>query len=216
MQNKNNNARRFACLALLLTTAPAFACGYHDPTLFAQAVTNHLYPNALHITGAIASARRDGYLPPLDVALITATGDERKALDRAALERTITALCAIGLAIDETVEQGSETGVSVLILESMMWTRYSAEYFDVRQGIHTKGPADGDVVLITEALVVQAIQDGTLSIERAVELGVMRVYADDQQREELLARFGSIGEAPLESPRFMFAFDSVLEIDPRP
>ena len=203
-------ALRLGGLALLCYAVPGVTCGFHDPTLFAQAMVNHTYPNALHVTWAIKQARQTGLLPPLDAARVTATGDKRRALDRAAFMQTMAALYAIGIAIDGLSEQGLEQPISVLILESMLWTRFSPDLPHVRQGMHAKGPEQGDVVLITEMPVVLAIQQGSLSIERAVELGVVRVYADDQRREALLARFGSIGTEPLDGPRFVYTFQRIF------
>ena len=187
------------CLAIAAYAGPAYSCGYHDSTLLAQGFLNQLYPNSLHVTGAIMRARRAGHLPPFDQTRLFARGEERKALDRQAFADTMAAVHALAVAIEQRSARRARPGISMVVIDTMLWTRFSGEFFDVRQGLHQDGPVAGDIVLITDEPVVQSIRDGSLTIARAVELGVIRIYADEQARNTLLDRFGSIGEAPLES-----------------
>lgn len=181
-------------------TGPTLSCGFHDPTLVAQGMLNHMYPKALYIVGAIQRARQAGRLPKFSQSRLQATSEERKILERIAFEKTMSALHALGIEIERRTEQGLQPGISLVVLNTMLWTRFSSEYFDVRQGLHVKGPVAGDVVLVTDEPVILSIQEGSMSIDRALELGVMRIYAAEQQSDVLLDRLGSIGETPLSHP----------------
>lgn len=189
-------------LALLLTVmqaGPAGACGSHDPSLIARGSLNHVYPNSLHIIGAIQRARFSGELPPFDRDRFQARGEERQRLGRIAFEQTLSALHAIGTEMARNGDNKPYPDIAIVVLDNLLWTRFSSDYFDVRQGLHVKGPAPGDVVLVTDEPVVRSIQSGSMSIERAIELGVLRFYGPENQMSELLASVGRIGEAPLRS-----------------
>jgi hypothetical protein len=43
--------------------------------------------------------------------------------------------------------------------------------------VHADGPAEGDVVVVTEALVVKAIVERQLSMADALAGGMIRIYA---------------------------------------
>ena len=192
----------------LMSPVTALACGSHDPTLLARGILNHIYPNSLHVIGAVQRARRAGELPPLDSTRLQARGDARAALDRIAFANTMSAVHALGVEMSRS--RGQQPDVALVVLDTMLWTRFSRKYFDVRQGLHVDGPAPGDVVIVTDEPVVQSIQNGHMSIARAAEIGVLKVYATEQVRSELLDRIGSIGETPLQRSRF-FAWSDFEE-----
>ncbi|MGI9290023.1 MAG: hypothetical protein ACR2QG_01955 [Gammaproteobacteria bacterium] len=191
-----------ACLVVLAHVSPAFSCTFHDPKILAQGLMNHMYPNSLYVNGAIMQARKAGHLPQVDSQRLMARGSERHRLDRIAYGRTLSALYSLGVAIDSLAAQEDTSAVSVVVLDTMLWARYSDEYTDVREGLHYTGPVSGDTVLVTDEPVILAIRDGAMTINQAVELGVIRIYADEQERDELLDRLGSIGEAPLQDSGF--------------
>ena len=189
-------------LALVINSGAVLACGIHDPALLAKGSLNHFYPNALWVTGAIQKARRDGELPPIDRTRLQARGDARKMLDRVAFANTLSGLHALGVEVQKRNGRKQQPDVAMVVLDTMLWTRFSSRHFDVRQGLHVEGPAPGDLVLVTDEPVVQAIYSGSMSVARAVELGVVRIYASEWERGELLDRIGSIGEVPLQPSRF--------------
>ena len=205
-----------AFLSLVINSGAALACGSHDPTQLARGWLNHFYPNALWVTGAIQKARHADELPPFDRNRLQARGDERTRLDRAAFANTLSALHALAVELQNRNGSGHQPDVALVVLDTMLWTRFSSKYFDVRQGLHVEGPDPGDLVLVTDEPVVQSIQNGTLSIARAVELGVVRIYASEGERGELLDRIGSIGEAPLPRSRFFAWSDFDSQADPLP
>ena len=91
---------------------PTLSCGYHDPTLVAQGMLNHMYPRALYVVGAIQRARQAGHLPKFSRSRLQATGEERKILERIAFEKTMSALHALGIAIGRRKDQGPQLGIS--------------------------------------------------------------------------------------------------------
>ena len=52
----------------------------------------------------------------------------------------------------------------------------SCDCADVTLAVHVEGPAEGDVVVVTEPPVIKALADGTLTVQKALELGVIRFY----------------------------------------
>ncbi|MEM1411813.1 MAG: hypothetical protein AAGH19_05585 [Pseudomonadota bacterium] len=186
------------------------ACGLHDPTLFARGMMNFIYPESLHVIGATQSAQRSGELPEPRRPLRLEEGSQAYATDSAtrqkrAFERSVNALYALGLEIDERRSADNTSGIAIVVLNSMMWTRYAPEYTDVQQGLHVRGPEADDIVLVTDQVVVEAIRDGLLTVDRAVKLGVIKPYRQKQEDAALLAQIGSIGAHPLA--------DTALSID---
>jgi hypothetical protein len=64
----------------------------------------------------------------------------------------------------------------VVLLGPVMWNRIEAERGSVKSLLHVAGPERGDVVVVTEIAVVEAIAAGSLTFEEALSLGVMRLY----------------------------------------
>lgn len=182
--------------------ASTHACGIHDPTLLARGIMNHVYPDSLHVIGAVQRAKQSGDLPMSGVSHTSKIGrqhpgESREAVRARTFENSLNVLYALGLAISERSDGAQRQGITLVVLDSMLWTRYSSDYGDVRQGLHIKGPASGDVVLVTDTSVVEAIQAGLITIERAIDIGVMRVYRDQGDTDGVLDRIASIGATPL-------------------
>ena len=194
--------RTCAMLAALMLghAPPANSCGYHDPKMFAQGILNHIYPNALHVTGAIWAAQKEGKLSMPDRERIVATGERGKFLDQLEYEKTLSALHALGEAIKTKSEGKESMDISVVVLTNVLWSRFSNDYLDIRQGLHVKGPGASDLIIVSDQPVLQAIRNGRLSFREALDLGVVRLYGPEQDKSELTARLGDIGKLPLPRP----------------
>ena len=66
----------------------------------------------------------------------------------------------------------------MLLLGPMLWSRYEADGNDIRLDVHVDGPVQDDVVIVTEAAVIDALVHGRLSGRHAIELGVIKVYGN--------------------------------------
>ena len=128
--------------------SPAVACGFHDEVSVQRGVMNWIYPESLHVRAAVWRAQQAGQI-------------EREELPYLRVAFLLKAL-APRLAAN----------TSVVLLTPMLWTRYGPE--GVR--VHAEGAAQGDAVLVTEAVVVKAIVEERLTLADALASGVLRIY----------------------------------------
>ena len=138
-----------AVWAALLAAAPAFACGYHGGVAQERSLMNLAYPQALHVHTAVWQAQLGGRL-----------------------ERAELPYIKVAFLLNE-LRPHLAANASVVLLTPMLWTSYRPE--GVR--VHAEGPAEGDVVVVTEAVVVKAIVEGRLSMADALAGGMVRIYA---------------------------------------
>lgn len=124
-----------------------------------------------------------------DVDRLQATGEDRKALDEMAFQRTVAALKTFGTQLDSKTSGGERANVSVLLVDEMMWNRFSMGngHTDLLPDI--SGPQDDDVVIVTETSVLMAIVSASLSIGEAVNMGVLRLYGAQAEVEMFLSGF---------------------------
>jgi len=125
-----------------------------------------------------------------DVDRLQATGEHRKALDEMAFQRTVTALKTFGTLLDSKTSCAERADVSVLLVDEMMWNRFSmgSGHTDLQPDI--SGPQDDDVVIVTETSVLMAIVTASVSIGEAVDMGVLRLYGAQDRVEMFLLGFG--------------------------
>ncbi len=75
----------------------------------------------------------------------------------------------------ETADQGKLPHVSVLLIDSQLWTRLRAGPAGYQIEPHARGPAPGDTVVVTNEFVLAAITEGRLSARLALDIGVVAV-----------------------------------------
>lgn len=178
-----------ACLAQPLHAA---ACG-SDFVLGDEVGAAH--PASISVAFAMLDARSAGTLAPAAGAEPT---DARVSADAAAhmLEQRLASVRA------------RMPAVSLLLVESRLWTRYTpsgkrtgaAE--DVHAG-HDAGPVDGDVVVVTGEAVLRGLLAGRIAWQQAVDSGLV-VLAGDPARQTrvaalLAARFAPPGSGAVVS-----------------
>lgn len=150
------------CMTLLcLTPGMGQTCGYDAlyPNPFEQS-----WPGTLDVAMATAAAVNDdrlARLPPL-------TGEAGFTRSQAWLQ-----------ALKSRFQQaGVRGGVSILLVDSGLWSRLRGKESLLLQ-LHTPGPhADDRVMLLSEA-ALDALLAGTLTIETAVQLGVVTLQGED-------------------------------------
>lgn len=157
-------------LASVMGSTTVIACGFEDPksASIARGGLNWSFPNALHVTSAVWQAQLSGVIPrtkaPVaNTALLGYAGTVKKlSILRERLSASKPAIYA--------------PAFSLVLIGPMLWSRFSrsAETYAVEH--HVAGPSSGDVVVVTDAPVIQAIVEGGLAILTAEELGLILYY----------------------------------------
>ncbi|WP_421179706.1 hypothetical protein [Aeromonas enteropelogenes] len=150
------------CMTLLcLIPGMGQTCGY-----------DALYPNPFE----------QSWPGALDVAMATAAavnGDRLARLSPLTGEAGFTRSQAWLQALKNRFQQaGVRGGISILLVDSGLWSRLRGKESLLLQ-LHTPGPhADDRVMLLSEA-ALDALLAGTLTIETAVQLGVVTLQGED-------------------------------------
>lgn len=189
------------CLLLVFlvcwTQRPAAACGYHNPRDLAVAGLNWIYPESLHVRGAIWAAQQDGSLPPLDKERITAWGERRQELEAMAYQKTVSIIRALGRAMKERTPEDRVENFSLVLAETALWSQFTVTSRHDLVAIDVGSAADDDLVIVTDEAALYAIGAGSLSLSDAVASGMMKLYGREEQENSFLKLFGSIGGSPL-------------------
>ena len=150
---------------IVFAGASAFACGYHNPSDVARGVMNFVFPKSLYVRTAVWQAQNIGILPPRA---------SKPAKDLFAYQRDVSSLQKLGARL---APPKSGTGpFAVVLLDSMLWTRFEPGPDGYAVAIHVKGPKKGDGVLVTESPVIKALLAGTLDVKKAEAYGLFRLY----------------------------------------
>ncbi|UDM49291.1 hypothetical protein [Cupriavidus sp. MP-37] len=173
-----------ACLALPLH---ATACG-SDFVLGDEVGAAH--PASIGVAFAIFDARNAGMLAP---ASQVSDANARLSADEAAhlLEQRLA------------VVRARLPAVSLLLVESRLWTRYAPggrgnanEHAD-----HDAGPVDGDVVVVTGEEVLRGLLEGRIAWQQAVDGGLVALSGEPEKQARvaklLAGRFAKSGGAAL-------------------
>jgi len=153
---------RAVVVALLAATAApsaARACGYDAamPDLAAA------HPRSIAVAIAVREAFDRGTVHPLPGVPL-----------RDGYARATGLLQAIGRLVPAAagVRSGS---VTLLLIESGLWARYEVTRHGVKTELHVDGAREREPVIITSEATVSALLDGTLELDRAVQLRVLVV-----------------------------------------
>lgn len=187
-------------LALLLVAVAASragACGYHDPKTIERGSLNWIYPESLHVTGAVWRQQQQGLLDGPDLILMQARGEEYERLLREQYRTTTAALSAFGAEMNEVEVPAGMPNVSLALIEPMLWTRFVNTSDGVQIEHHTDSATKGDLVVITDVPVLEAIDAGKLTVADAHTRGLLRMYGPEEGQRVLLATHGAIGSKPL-------------------
>ena len=161
-------------LALAAIAFGASACGLEgDPVTVQKVVVGWAYPDSLSVMASVSSARLSGKLDKT-IAIGTQTPEQLRETSlniRAALAQ-LRARLARG-----TPRQAPS--IAIVLLEPMMWSRIATTAGTPGLTLHVDGPATGDVVVVTEAVVLAAINDGRMTAGEALSLGLLRLYGND-------------------------------------
>lgn len=176
-----------------LTAGPALGCAYHGiPDLQLQG----LHPGSLSVAVALRNAADAGVIDA--DALVVPVGRGGLHID------TVRRLQAFRSAIAAYAEADKlPQSFSLVFVESSLWTRYTRAGQQVRADIHNDGPANEEAVVLTGEPVLQAILDGRLSSDRALDQGLLVIDANENERTALrraLAATSRLSASPAASP----------------
>lgn len=165
----------------------SLACGFHNDVAIARGMLNWVYPDALHVVGAMAMAVAEERLPR--------SSAESGPDPFGARYRTL-AVMLDRLKDELGAATSPSTAFSLVLVEPMLWTRFDSGDGALRAQMHATGPRPGDLVIITSSRVAQALVDGRLSIAEAHRRGLVRLYGSNDQPARFLAAYGHVGSEP--------------------
>ncbi len=105
--------------------------------------------------------------------------------DLFAYQRATAGLRELGTTLGAAPNQ--QFGFTVVLLESMLWTRYAAGQEGFGVTVHVSGPGKNEAVLVTEGAVVRALNAGVITYDVAESQGLIRLYGPKEQQETLRA-----------------------------
>jgi hypothetical protein len=180
-------------LAACAIAPGARACGFHDPASVNLGMLNLAYPDALHVRTAVWMAQRDARVPreanvspdPSSVAF---------RLD--AMRRYRDAVAGLDALRERMTPMDGTPRFSVVLIGSMLWTRFEPSDGRVAMTPHAPGPLPDDVVVVTDAPVVLALLDGTLTPAEAQARGLVRLYGPPRPRAGVASLLDRLRPAP--------------------
>ncbi|WP_076825697.1 hypothetical protein [Bradyrhizobium brasilense] len=161
------------CAAWAPSQAPA--CGYHDDVTLARGMLNWTYPDALHVLGAMAQAVSERRLPP-----------PARTPDLWAYHRTVRSLEQLGEQLRIPAGENAPMAFALLLIEPMLWTRFTPEGGDLHAQVHVPAPPVGELVLISGEDVVREIANHRLSVGDAYRHGLIRLYGTETEVSRFL------------------------------
>ena len=158
-----------AIAAVSVEISAAHACNYHDTVGLSQGILNWVYPDSLHVRTAVSMAQNAGLLPRRK-----SSPGAQKLLG---YHKAVSLLKRFNDQLGETEKaQANAPAFSLLFFEAMLWSRFAETATGTGVSPHTSGPQTGDVVVITDEPVIDAILDGRLAPSQARRLGLVRLY----------------------------------------
>lgn len=180
--------------AVLLAAAPApgaFACGYEDPQSVSRGFLNWLYPDSLHVIGAISREVAARRLPPANFnrASVDLFG-RRYSATKMALEQ-------FGEMLSAAAPTPSQPSLSLVLVEPVLWTRFERGANGLHARVHVSGVEPGDLVLVSGEAVISEIAKGRLTVGHATKTGLIRIYGLEEQKAQFIDTYQQVGSSPL-------------------
>lgn len=178
-----------AWAAILLASSPvAHACGYHDPAGASVGMLNWAYPDALHVRTAVWMAQASGVLAARESL---PAADPQSATDRlqqmVRWRETQSRLVAVQGRIHAALDGQPMPAFAVVLIGPMLWTRFVGGESGVTMVPHAAGPAQDDVVIVTDEGVIAALAKGRITAREARAQGLVKAYGARERVERLSA-----------------------------
>jgi len=161
---------------LLAATTAAAGCGFEDPNSIGlrRGLLNFALPDSLHVGTAVWQAQLAGALPRDALAQRDDLAPEARATLR--LLKANAVVTQVAARLSEASGATPHPNLAVVLLGPVLWSRLETSGGTVRAAVHVAGPEDGDVVVVTDIPVIEAIASGDLDFAQALERRVMRLY----------------------------------------
>ncbi|MBX9757386.1 MAG: hypothetical protein K2Y29_01325 [Beijerinckiaceae bacterium] len=158
-----------AMIAAGLSGPQAFACGFDG--LLGDAFSAQ-HPKSLNVAMAVADAVSSG---ALGKGALTAIEPGQKGYWRA-----MARLQRFSALVSAAAEgAGRRPAISVLLIDSGLWTRLRPEHDGYKVEAHATGPVPGDVIVVTNEFVLASLDEGSLAPLRAFDLGLVAVDGEE-------------------------------------
>jgi len=166
--------------AIAAMVGAAYACGLEDPNSIAtrRGALNMAYPESLHVGTAVWQAQLAGRLPRDPLAQRGDLTPQARATLR--LIKANASLGQLALRLSGAATVPARPNLAIVLLGPVLWSRFEAGSGSIRPSVHVQGPEGGDVVVVTDIAVVEAMAGGSLGFGEAIELGVVRLYGPAQ------------------------------------
>lgn len=182
---RRNAGRSFAVTLLLAAAGSAWACGLENPYSVAsqRGMMNLAFPQSAWVRTAIWQAQMAGELPRDELA----GRDDLtpQAIGTLRLMRASVLLRSLAKRLGAARDDGGHPSVALVLMGPMMWSRFEPMFGSVQARVHVNGPEKGDVVMVTDTPAIEAIVEGGLSFEQAIERGLVRLYGPQAQIDQL-------------------------------
>lgn len=177
---------------LFLGPAPAaFGCAFHAVP---EVQLEGMYPGSLSVAIALRKAADGGVIDA--GALQTPSRSGALYIDAVRRLHAFKKVLATSPAAAEL-----PSSFSLGYVESWLWTRYSQAEGKIRVDIHTDGPAEGEAVVLTGEAVLTEILAGRVSIERALDDGIILIDGSESEKTVMRHVFDTMSSAPRISSR---------------
>jgi hypothetical protein len=171
-------------LVALFAPSPSATCGLHgDDASLQRFAVYAAYPESLHVGTKVWNAQLAGTLERDPMDRPNMVPEARRQFEYL---RTRLLLRQLQERLASVSVSKPRPAVAVLLLGPMLWSRYTPQEAGVALDIHTTGPLDDDLVVMTEAPVLKALVEKRLTVRKAVQLGVLRFYGSPAMSDAAL------------------------------
>lgn len=180
-------------LAAGFAAADAGACAFHDTGSVRVGMLNLAYPDALHVRTAVWLAQRDAIVPREPPVVVDASSPADRLAAMRRYRETVAALDGLR---ERLVPSEATPQFAVVLIGSMLWTRFVPVAGRLEMTPHATGPLPDDVVVVTDGPVVRALLDGTLTPADAQARGLFKVYGPTRPKAGVTSLLGRMRPAP--------------------
>lgn len=158
----------------IAAASDASSCGFEDPNSVhvARALIDWAYPRSLHVTSAVWQAQLDGVL-----AVSSSSQSPRTIVG--AYGAAARALRRLGEELSRHQQSPRRPSISLVLIGPVLWARFAVDGTAQEPEIHSRGPSTGDVVVVTDQPVIEALVNGRLTTATAERRGLIRYYGAD-------------------------------------
>lgn len=162
--------------ALLAIPAAGVACGFHGGLGDGFSA---MHPKSMTVAFAISDA--------VDAKLLDRRIVAPKLVDMLGLHRATQRLERLRAELQSKAPDTAVPVFSLLLIESGLWSRYTADGGALRLVVHTEAPPAGEAVVVTGDAVLAAIVTGRLTVDDALRRGLIAVDGPQALAQALTA-----------------------------